>query len=521
MKEEISNKNMKAVILARVSTQEQTQGESINGQTDRLLEYCKRKNLQIIKSFSIVESSTKGDRKEFQEVIEFIKQQKQEIALVAEAVDRIQRGFKESVLLSDMIQLGQVCLHFNKENLVINQNSNPSEILRWDFSVLGAKSYALDISHNTKRSLLTKLQKGELTRIAPIGYLNIKDEQEKSKIIVDKSRAFLVKEMFEMYSTGKFAIGDLKKFAKENNLTNTFFKHKEAKPVSSSVITQMLSNSFYYGEIYVKKYDRFYPHNYDVFITRELFDRCQLVKKSRAEKNNRLQITQQTSPKKDFVFRGLLKCDITGRTISSDIKKGKHIYLITWNPKNPSKKIYVNENKILNQVKDIFKSISIPDVLLEQITKHLQDSHTAEKEYHYHKIEQINKDESKIQEKLNELLDMRLEKSISQDMFEKKSQSLRDELVKFNVEKQIHQNADNNFKNTIATAFTLASKAYDIFESSKITEKRNLIAFMFSNLKLNGEKLVFTLKKPFDLMVNLSQQPTWLPRQDSNLRPIG
>jgi site-specific DNA recombinase len=199
MKEEISNKNMKAVILARVSTQEQTQGESINGQTDRLLEYCKRKNLQIIKSFSIVESSTKGDRKEFQEVIEFIKQQKQEIALVVEAVDRIQRGFKESVLLSDMIQLGQVCLHFNKENLVINQNSNPSEILRWDFSVLGAKSYALDISHNTKRSLLTKLQKGELTRIAPIGYLNIKDEQGKSKIIVDKSRAFLVKEMFEMY----------------------------------------------------------------------------------------------------------------------------------------------------------------------------------------------------------------------------------------------------------------------------------------------------------------------------------
>jgi predicted site-specific integrase-resolvase len=75
MIEEISNKNMKAVILARVSTQEQTQGESINGQTDRLLEYCKRKNLQIIKSFSIVESSTKGDRKEFQEVIEFIKMQ--------------------------------------------------------------------------------------------------------------------------------------------------------------------------------------------------------------------------------------------------------------------------------------------------------------------------------------------------------------------------------------------------------------------------------------------------------------
>ncbi len=159
----------KAIIWARVSTKEQDI-HSLEAQINKALEYSIENELQIIKQFKIIESSTKGDRKEFQEVIEFIKQQKQEIALVAEAVDRIQRGFKESVLLSDMIQAGQVCLHFNKENLVINQNSNPSEILRWDFSVLGAKSYALDISHNTKRSLLTKLQKGELTRIAPIGY---------------------------------------------------------------------------------------------------------------------------------------------------------------------------------------------------------------------------------------------------------------------------------------------------------------------------------------------------------------
>ncbi len=45
MTKEISNKNMKAVILARVSTQEQTQGHSIEAQIDRLREYCKRKNL--------------------------------------------------------------------------------------------------------------------------------------------------------------------------------------------------------------------------------------------------------------------------------------------------------------------------------------------------------------------------------------------------------------------------------------------------------------------------------------------
>ena len=93
-----------------------------------------------------------------------------------------------------------------------------------------------------------------------------------------------------------------------------------------------------------------------------------------------MQITQQTLPKKEFIFRGLIRCAITGRTISSDIKKDKHVYLLTWNPKDTKKKIWVNEKIILKKIKEVFKSISIPNELLEQITKHLQASHGAERE---------------------------------------------------------------------------------------------------------------------------------------------
>ena len=410
-----------------------------------------------------------------------------------------------------MIQAGQVCLHFNKENLVINQNSNPSEILRWDFSVLGAKSYALDISHNTKRSLLTKLEKGELTRKAPIGYLNVKNEQDKSHIIVDKSRAFLVKEMFEMYGDGKFSIGDLKKFAKKNNLTNTFFKHKEAKPLSESVISEMLKNPFYYGEIYIKKYDRFYQHNYEVFITRELFDKCQEVRNARLQKNNRMQITQQTSPKKEFVFRGLMRCAITGRTVSSDIKKGTHTYLITWNPKDTTKKIWVNEKIILKKVQEVFKSISIPNELLEQITKHLQSSHEAEKQYHSNRINTFRKEEAGLETKINRLLDLYLERSINEDVYNSKNKDLESQLAKVRADKEIHLEADSNFKTTIITAFQLANKASELFESSKTSEKGELINFVFSNLSLRGRKLEYALRKPFDMMVNLHDRAEWLP----------
>jgi len=35
-------------------------------------------------------------------------------------------------------------------------------------------------------------------------------------------------------------------------------------------------------------------------------------------------------------------------------------------------------------------------------------------------------------------------------------------------------------------------------------KKRRIIALVFPNLEMNSAKLVFTMRKPFDMMVNLS-----------------
>ena len=93
---------MQAVILARVSTKEQEEGHSIAAQKQRLQEYCERKGHKVIKTFEIIESSTRGERKEFTAMLEFAKTQKETIAIVADAVDRFQRSFKESVMIDDL-----------------------------------------------------------------------------------------------------------------------------------------------------------------------------------------------------------------------------------------------------------------------------------------------------------------------------------------------------------------------------------------------------------------------------------
>jgi hypothetical protein len=73
---------------------------------------------------------------------------------------------------------------------------------------------------------------------------------------------------------------------------------------------------------------------------------------------------------------------------------------------------------------------------------------------------------------------------------------------------------DNSFKTTVRTAFGLANKTSELFESLKTSEKRELITFVFLNLSLRGAKLDYELRKPFDMMVNLHRRDEWLPTID-------
>ena len=59
--------------------------------------------------------------------------------------------------------------------------------------------------------------------------------------------------------------------------------------------------------------------------------------------------------------------------------------------------------------------------------------------------------------------------------------------------------------------------AYELFESSKIEQKRKLINYVFSTLQLEAANLRYSLRKPFDLMVDCSTRSDWLGHKDSNL----
>ena len=53
---------------------------------------------------------------------------------------------------------------------------------------------------------------------------------------------------------------------------------------------------------------------------------------------------------------------------------------------------------------------------------------------------------------------------------------------------------------------SLDSKAYDLFKTSNTPLRRELVYWVFASLKLDGGRLRYSLRKPFDQMFNLTDR---------------
>jgi len=75
------------------------------------------------------------------------------------------------------------------------------------------------------------------------------------------------------------------------------------------------------------------------------------------------------------------------------------------------------------------------------------------------------------------------------------------------LEAKMQSYTDEKFYLTANTVLKLAQKAYEIFQSSEAVEKRQLLNFLLQNLQLKDGKLMFTMKTPFDTVL---QAPKYL-----------
>ena len=99
---------------------------------------------------------------------------------------------------------------------------------------------------------------------------------------------------------------------------------------------------------------------------------------------------------------------------------------------------------------------------------------------------------------------------ITKDDYDKKLQELKDKQYQLNVELEEYTKADHQYHIHVGTVLNLSRRIGEIFDSSEIQEKRSILNFLLQNPTVDGKKLEFSLRKPFDTVLELAHRPTRL-----------
>ncbi len=501
-----------AIIFSRVSSKDQEDGYSLEVQTDRLEKYCQRKGIRVLQKFTIVESSTQGNRKQFMEIIKFIKQQRKKIALVADKVDRIQRRHKETSILDELIREDKLELHFNSEGYIIHRDSTAHEMMMWGMGVVIAKSHTDLLSENVRKSIKRKVETyGEWYGPAPLGYVNKRDDKGRGIIVIDELQGPLIKKIFTTYATGVYTLSQIVEKSIKWGLRGL-----RGGKITKSVIHRLVQNPFYYGEMRIK--GELLPHCHEPLISRDVFRKCNEVRMGWEKKPFQYR-------GKDFLFRGMLTCKVTGRVVTANTKMKRYkngstdewTYLRAWDPEDKAKVIWVREDKIIEQLETVLKGLEIQDnEILKKTMDYLTIVNSGKSDEINSEVKVFKDEHTKNQTKLDNMIDLVAEGVLSKDDFLRRQEQLKDRQHELRELIASYDKVDDKLSKKLVSLISITQNAYETFKGSTISEKRELLKLIFENLNLNGAKLEYNWAFPFDQLAKLTNCPEWRRRRDSN-----
>jgi site-specific DNA recombinase len=482
---------MKAILIARVSTEEQREaGNSLPAQVTRLERYCQNKGFDILQTCSFDESAYTNDRSSFDRIIDLILEQKEKIAICCDKVDRLSRNVfdKRISLLYEKALNDELELHFISDGQIITSRISAVEKFQFSISLGLAKYYSDAISDNVRRAMEQKLRKGEWPSKAPYGYKNITTPKG-TDIVVDEFGARVVQKVYELYATASYSMDLLCQKLKVD--------HGIAWP--RGYLGKLLSNTFYYGEMLVK--GKIYPHRYPPIIAKTLFDQVQEVKDGFNKKPVKYAGAH-------YLYRGLLRCGHCGLAITPERHKGYAYYHCTqYNGKHNAK--WLREEVITEQIGAAFKSLEMPAHITQQIIATLDALHHEKINFHDQEFNKLTQEQKTLTTMLDNLYLDKLKGRITDSYYDKLYQSLRDQVTDITIRLEQLQEAEDNYYITAKYVLELTNKAYEHFVSSEVEERRQLIKLVLSNLRIEDEKVLWDVQKPFDLIANCSDRIEW------------
>src|SRR4030042_5197772 len=189
-----------AVIMSRVSSDEQAQGYSLGVQEEALTRYCEKNNISIIQKFCEDHSAKDFNRPEFTKFLTYARKHKDQIDyLLITSWDRFSRNITDAFLMIRTLKNLGITVQAIEQQTDMSIPENKAML---------ALFLAIPEIDNERRSIKIKggmqasMKQGRWCMKAPRGYRNARDENNRP-VIIPGNDAIYIKRVFEGIEQGK------------------------------------------------------------------------------------------------------------------------------------------------------------------------------------------------------------------------------------------------------------------------------------------------------------------------------
>lgn len=362
---------LRVTFYARVSTEFNVQLNSLDNQITYYTDYIKSNpNWEYVEGYvdEGISGVSTAKRERFNEMIEDGKQGLFDLVITKE-VSRFARNTLDSIRFTRELLSSGVAVFFQNDN--INTIDEDSE-LRLTIMSSMAQDESRKISNRVRFGHHQAIKKGTVLGTNNMFGYNKKD----GKLTINEEEAEFIRELFEMYATGKFSMKQMEKHFYEKGIRN-----RKGKKLSHSTMSNIIRNPKYKGyfvgnkvvitDLFTKK-QKFLPENEWVMykdetgetvpaiVSEEIWDKANEVLYMRSQDV----ITAQHKTVHQNLFTGKLICAHCGKPYYRKDAVGKggekmSKWVCSGKINNgadscPSHAIY--ESEIKPVIEDIFKS---------------------------------------------------------------------------------------------------------------------------------------------------------------------
>ena len=441
MKKEVNNA-IKAVLYIRVSSEEQVKhGYSLLSQRERLIEYCKQKNYQVVEIYVDEGKSARSKLKNRTELLRLIEDAKLHKfdRIVFWRLDRWFRNIADYYKVQEVLESNKIdweCsdeeystttsngrLHLNiKLSIAQNESDQTSDRIKFNFENMVKNGRAITGSH-----------------AVPLGYM-VAGEEKNKKVVKNPETAHIAIDMLDYVRK----CGSIRQ-------TLLYINEKYNLRIVYDSMRHYLMNEKYCG------YYRENKNYCEPYIAKKEFDEIQALIRNNNRSNKRY----------DYVFSGLLKCPkcgckLAGFTSKTTKSHGKKVEF-----KYPSYRCNHSYNDKLCDYKKRPVEKTLEAYLINNIEKEMMSIIKNSEMATYKENIKVNKiDKEKIKIKLSRLMDLYLDGMILREKYDTEFEKLNSLLQEAETEAIEEKRDLSQYKDF------LKSDALSIYNNLKNSSKR-------------------------------------------------